>query len=273
MNFIGRLLVPVVVLLVFALLRRYLRLAPISLSERQYSVEDLSIRFRTTQWVVGISILLIGFVFAFGSYAGLVALNHFLATPDSSSDLVLLPQPSIWMFFPLFFGALTLAWEITLQIWALFGSRQEAALYSYWTSLKVGFDATKALRWMFTLIALPIGILTILALPMHAILGQTKIQECGYAFAPCKDYRYSDARQMTIVDGFRNRDGRLTPRAGIVIDFSDGRRWSSTNFGDSKPRLAPALEEFLENHVHLAYNYVPAEGDIPRFPVPGAQSK
>ncbi len=137
--------------------------------------------------------------------------------------------------------------------------------------MKVGFDATKALRWMFTLIALPIGILTILALPMHAILGQTKIQECGYAFAPCKDYHptYSDDRQMTIVDGFRNRDGRLTPRAGIVIDFSDGRRWSSTNFGDSKPRLAPALEEFLENHVHLAYNYVPAKGDIPRFPVPG----
>jgi hypothetical protein len=61
------------------------------------------------------------------------------------------------------------------------------------------------------------------------------IRDCGYAFAPCKIYRFADARRMTIIDGFRDRDSRLIRRAGIVIDFSDGQRWSRSGALSIKP--------------------------------------
>lgn len=66
----------------------------------------------------------------------------------------------------------------------------------------------------------------------------------------------------------RDRDGKLTRRAGIVIDFSDGRRWSSADIGDFNERLDPALEQFLENRTHLLYNYAQTEADIPPLPTP-----
>jgi len=68
---------------------------------------------------------------------------------------------------------------------------------------------------------------------------------------------------MTIIDGFRTRDGELTRRAGIVIDFADGRRWSSADVGDFNKRVEPAFEELLENKTRLDYNYAQTEADIP----------
>jgi hypothetical protein len=126
------------------------------------------------------------------------------------------------------------------------GHREDAVLYAYWTNLKAGFDSTKILRWLSILIVLPIAALTILALPMHVILGQAEIRDCGYAFRPCQVYRYSDARRMTIIDGFRDRNSRLTRRAGIVIDFSDGRRWSSADIGEFNARVTRDCKSFLQ---------------------------
>ena len=68
---------------------------------------------------------------------------------------------------------------------------------------------------------------------------------------------------MTIIEGFRTRDGKLTRRAGIVIDFADGRRWSSADVGDFSERVESTLEELLENKTRLGYNYSQTEADIP----------
>lgn len=68
---------------------------------------------------------------------------------------------------------------------------------------------------------------------------------------------------MTIIEGFRNRDGKLTRRAGIVIDFSDGNRWSSADYGDFRAGVDPALADFLQGKTHLDYDYAETEADIP----------
>ena len=207
---------------------------------------DLENRFGKTQWIVlGISMLGVGVLFAVSTHAALILLNKYFSTKDGPAESRLWQQSAVWWFLP-GFGALALSWEIVLQLWSDFGNREEAQLYNYWSVQKSGFDVTKLLRWMAILIVLPVGILTVLVLPMHASLRQDDIRDCGYAFATCKVYKYADARRMTMIEGFRTRDGKLTRRAGIVIDFSDGRRWSSAAIGDFNSTIDPGVPEFLK---------------------------
>lgn len=249
---------------VFSLARRYMSAASVKAPPGHPSMADLENRFSNTQWTwtVGISMLVVGVLFAISTHAALVLFNKYFSMKDGPAEFRIWQQSVIWWIFPLF-GAFALSWEIVMQLWSDFGNREEAHLYNYWSIQKSGFDVTKLLRWMAILIVLPIGILTVLALPMHAALRQNDIQDCGYAFTPCKLYRYLDARRMTVIEGFRTRDGKLTRRAGIVIDFSGGRRWSSADLGDFSPSVDPAFTEFLEKKTQLPLNRAQAEADIP----------
>jgi hypothetical protein len=256
----ARVLMAIAIPAVFALARRYF---PVSARQSQEeSIDELDSRFASLQWLVGLGMCVVGVLLAWGLYAGLVGENRYLANKDHTALLVLYPQSAIWWFLP-GFAALCLSWEITLQLMVLFGGRGEAESYSYWTSAKVGFDSTKVLRWMAAIIVLPIAILTFLELPVHVALGQDDIRDCGYGFAACKVYRYADARRMTIIDGYRSRDGKLERRAGIVMDFSDGRRWSSAEIGDFDAKVDPALQAFLAGKIALNYGHVATEAEIP----------
>ena len=242
-------LVPIAVYSAFALARRCLpaRSHP---SDSEFSSDDLSARFVTTQWLVNAGIIIVGVTFAFSMHALFVSLNRYASTSQNLDGLRLWPQPAIWWFFP-GFGALTISWELVLLLWSWFGNHHEAHLYESWSNRRAGIDCTKVLRWMGLLVALPIGVFTTLAIPMHATLGASGIIDCGYAFAGCRQYAYSDAKRMTQIDGFRNRDGTLAPRAGIVIDFKDGRRWSSAEWGDFSRSVDPALSELLKTRTGL----------------------
>ena len=251
----------IVVYFVLAIARRYMPAASVPPPEN-VSMADLNNRFGSMQWIVGISMMLIGVLFALSAHAVFVWLNRYIAAAEGPAEFTLWPQTAIWWFFP-GFGALALSWEIVLQLWSDLGNRENARLYNYWSVQKSGFNAPKLLRWMALLIALPIGILTLLALPMHAALRPDDIRDCGYAFASCETYRYADARRMTMIDGFRDRQGTLTKRAGIVIDYADGRRWSSADIGDFSASVDPALAEFLEKKTGLPLDHVPTEVDIP----------
>ena len=266
-NFLGIALVPAAVYIAFALARRYLP-APAQPRNIKISPDDLAARFGTTQWIFGISMTIVGLAFAWSTHALLVSVNRYYSIAQSSDGFRLWPQPAIWWFFP-GFGAIALSWELTLLAWSLFGGREEASLYDFWNSQRAGFNCRKILRWMGLLLVLPIGVLSIFAIPMHATLRQNDIIDCGYAFSACRTYRYADANTMTQIDGFRNRDGKLIPRAGVIIDFKDGRRWSSADWGDFNRSINPALVEFLEAKTGLQLEYATTEADIDKGKVGG----
>lgn len=167
----------------------------------------------------------------------------------------------MWWFLP-GFAALTLAWDATLGAWSFFGGKEEAILYNCWTTAKAGFNSTKVLRVMAVVIVLPISILTLLAVSQHAVLRAGGIKVRGYGFKVPITYRYSDTRRMTIIQGFRSRDGELTRRAGVVLDFADGRLWSSADLGDFKPTVDPALVTYLQARTGLDPQYAETEEDV-----------
>jgi len=262
LSILGKALVPFAVLTAFAVARRYLpaRAYPITITPPQ---QDLSERFQKIAWVVGPAMVLVGIAFAWAAHAILVGLKRYSSIAHSRGGFRLWPQPAIWWFLP-GFGAVTLAWEITLQLWSKFGNREEAALYNYWSCQRAGFDCTRLLRWMVVVIVFPIGILTALAISMHSTLGSDGIVDCGYAFSPCHTYRYADASHMTQIDGYRDRNGNLDQRAGIVVEFKDGRRWSSAEWGDFRKSVDPALIELLKAKTGLQLEYATTEADIRR---------
>jgi hypothetical protein len=260
-QFAAKAIVPAAVVIGFALARRYLKpSAP--LSEAQLSALDE--RFQRTRWVVGASVIAIAVAFVWCTHYILVSLNHHLAASDGPGTwLHLWPQPAIWWFFP-GFGAVALCWEITLQLWSAFGRADTARSYRLWSDSRAGLDCTRILRWMALVIAAPIGVLTALALPMHASLRSEDIRVCGYAWAGCTTFDYSKAVRMTQVEGFRDRNGKLHPRAGIILDFADGRRWSSAAIGDFRNSVDPALPAYLVEHTRLPLQHAETEGEIPR---------
>jgi hypothetical protein len=260
---IPQFLIPVAVGAGFAFLRRYVPAVAERDTLETQPIEELNARFRYTQWYFGLALVFVGVAFAWITYQCLFAANRYFAASEGPSRFQLLPQKAMWWFFP-GFGALVLSWDLTLFLWATFGNREDAALYVHWNDQRVGFDSRKAFGFMGLFIALPIGVLTVLALPMHTTLHEEDMHIRGYASMRSTVYRYSDARRITIVDGLRDRSGKFTPRAAIIIDFADGRRWSSATNRDFVRTPDPALAAFIQQKTGLTFGHVETESEIAR---------
>jgi hypothetical protein len=229
--------------------------------------EDLWAAFSGSRFTFQFWNAIVGILFCLGAYATLMAINVRLAGPSSATRIQLYPQPAMWWFFP-GFGAFCLAWDIRVLLWLLFGDSRKARLYRIWANRRAAGEqnvyATSPFnRWCIRLIVLPLALGTVLALNMHATVGPESIRDCGYAFKPCEVYPLSGARRITAIRGYRTKEGKFDPQAGLVIDFKDGRRWSSANWGDFKDAIDPNLTNFLLQKTSLALNTAVAEDDIP----------
>ena len=119
---------------------------------------------------------------------------------------------------------------------------------------------------MACLIALPIGIATLLAVPMHSTLHESELHVRTYASIAPMIFKYSEARRIFQVAGYRDRNGNLLKRSEIVLESQDGRRWHSGDNRSFETAVDPALAEFLLQKTELVMENVDTEADIPRYP-------
>jgi hypothetical protein len=251
--------IPALVAIVFGLARRYA--PPSAKSSSLPSLEELEARFSVTQWIVAAAMIGIGLLIFMTLHEMLVSTNRYLADMDGPAAFILLPQSAIWWFLP-GFAALTLTWDLTLWAWSLVGSKQAALQYEYWTNVKAGFNATRILRIMTAGIVFPIAVLTVLALPWHDSLQEIVIISHGYGLKQARRSDYSSARTLAVIEGFRNRDGELTRRAGCVLYFADGSKWSSAGIGNFVSTVDPAILSFLEHKTGLQPVYAETEAEL-----------
>jgi len=115
---------------------------------------------------------------------------------------------------------------------------------------------------MALLIVLPIGIASVLAIPLHSSLRDTNIVVGHYATLARQYLPYSQARRLVLVDGFRDRDGKFTQRAELLLDFKNGELWSSAANADFTPQVDLALFEFVRKKTGLAAEHVQSEEDL-----------
>jgi hypothetical protein len=251
--------VPMAVLATLAVARRHLPSRSPDTVNQIPAAE--AARFESYPWIFVPLMVLFGGAFCWITHALLVGANRWYSFRTSAEGIRLWPQSAIWWFFPAL-GALCLANEFVLQVWGAIGDRDTAELYARWSDEKTGYKARKLLLWMALLIALPIGFLTVLEIPVHATLRENEIVSCHYAFLGCESFSYSDARRITLVRGFRLKNGSIQQRAGIVIDFGDGRRWNSGDFGNFSRTVDPGLMEFLVAKTALPLGRAETDADI-----------
>ncbi|RSL14588.1 hypothetical protein EDE15_0040 [Edaphobacter aggregans] len=249
-----RIAVPAAVALVFALARKYMPPPP----ESTQVSSELTEEFSKLQWGLALVMILVAATFAYGSYTFLLWANGLLAGRDNPAILTLLPERAIWCFFPLF-GAASLTWELTFIAWSTFGNRQRAMKYAAWSNAKMGFNATRVLRILIVFVALPIGCLTLLALPLHTSFDQDGLKIGGYASLRSTYHPYSDIKTVLTVDGVRLRDGTLQHSPAIVLEFADGSRWSSADNRGRQKEIDPTLLALLQEKTHLTVQSIEAE--------------
>ena len=214
--------------------------------------EDLFAHFRDRQVLINACNVAVAIAFALAVRYGFEAINHRLAGPPGPGQIQLFPDPIIWWFFA-GFGALTLPWEITLQIWALFGNRRTVYLYRQWqkrsTSDDTDFtynDKLALYHWFILLITIPIAIANSLALNMHSTLGPDAIRVCGYAFKPCTVLSYSDIKAIAYLAP--KYAAKPPAAAKLIIEFNDGLIWSSANWGNENNDVDPAVVHLVAEH-------------------------
>jgi hypothetical protein len=263
-SLIGRMIVPAAVLAGLGLLRRFLPPRKVDPGESRAS-NQANDDFRGTQWVVGSSMVLVALTFALLTHSALVMANRYFAEADGPAAFRLLPSPVIWWFFP-GFGAICLTWPITLLIWSLFAAHDKIVRYSEWSDQRAGFDTMRAMYWMALLTAMPIGVATLLAIPIHSSLRDHDIAVGHYARFSSQHLPYSSARRLALVNGLRDRDGKFTPRADLIVDFANGTRWSSSDNRDFKLEVDPGLAEFIEQKTGLNPEQAETEADLAKLP-------
>ena len=262
-DLLRRAIVPFAVLLVFALVRKWLPAQDAASTADQPTREELDQQFRVANWIVQICMLLVCLAMTWLLHLLLVKSNQSFAESSPPAAFHLLPQTAIWWFFP-GFAALTLCWDITLFLWSLKAGSQQIMLYRRFSNLTVGFNVTKVMRILAVITLVPIAFFTAREIPAHVNLYADEIVAKDDAFAPESSYRYADVIRLIEIEGFRNRDGTLTRRAGLVLDFKDGRRWSSADIGDFQTKANPALRSFLEQKTHRTTDNTETTDDIPR---------
>jgi hypothetical protein len=261
-DLVGRMLVPVAVLTAFALLRRYVSARTAWVPSTPITTTEAA-KFGKWQWAVGAAMVCVALVFAFAGYEILLLANRYFAEADGPARFQLLPTKVIWGFFP-GFAALALTWEITKFLWSLAGNQGDIERYTAWGNEKTGFDGPRVLRWMALGIALPIGLVTLPAVPMHSTLREQDMLVRGYGQISAKHYAYSQARRLMSVEGFRDRNGKFTARADLIVEFADGYRWHSEANRDFETSVDPNLIDFLELKTGLALEQAPTEADLNR---------
>ena len=250
--------VPAAVIAVMGLMRRRLPATAAPTSEVAVGDED----FGPLQRPVYVTMVAVGIGLGYGTYRILLFANQWFANADGPAIFQLLPSKWIWFFLPLF-GALCVSWDISLWLWSFVEDRNRIQRYLEWSDARAGFNSTRALRWMTLLIALPVCILTLLALPMHSSVREDGITVRHYAGLSAVHHPYARARRLAWVDGFRGRDGVMTKRAEVLVDFDDSYQWSSVANRDLELLPDPGLVDFLQAKTGLPVLRAETERDLP----------
>ena len=227
--------------------------------------EDIWASFSNRRHLFQFWNLVVGLLFSFGVYLSLVAINRRLTGAAVPSEIHLFPSPFLWCFFPSF-GGFCLAWHLRVLLWSAVGNSRKTMLYRVWAKQRSdgepnAFGPSPFNRWFIRLIVAPVCLFTLLALNMHSTLGPDAIRECGYAFKPCKVLPYADLRRITLVA--RRESSKNTTGASLVLDFKDGHRWSTGDWGDEIDDVDPSVVSFLRQKITIPLAHANRIEEIP----------
>jgi hypothetical protein len=201
----------------------------------------------STMWALGIGFALLFFA--------LRSANHWWASLEGPSILTQYATSVLWCFFP-GFGALALPWP--LMVWYLrkVGRWEEADNIEDASDSKGRMNSFRVIKWLGMGVVAPIGFFTLLAIPIHLSISDSEVRVGHYGSFHTESFPLKEARRMTIVDGYRLRDGSFHPAKDVLIDFADGRRLRGNAVGDGGTNVPEDIMQLLIEKTGLAPKHV-----------------
>lgn len=213
----------------------------------------------SAMWALGIGLALQFFV--------LRGLNHWWASLDGPSILTQYPTSFIWAFFP-GFAALAMPWPLTVWYLRKVGRWEEADAIEDDSDDSGGANTYRVMKWLSIGLVGPIALFTLLALPIHMSISDSEVRIGHYASLRTERFPLSQARRVTIVDGYRLRDGSFRQAKDLIIDFADGRRLRGNQVGDGGTSIPDPVMQLLIAKAGLAPEHASTMDDIPETRAP-----
>jgi hypothetical protein len=210
----------------------------------------------SAMWAVGVGLALLYFV--------LKGLNSWWASLDGPSILTQYPPAVIWCFFPLF-AALAIPWPLTVWYLRKVGRWEEADAIEDSSDQKGGADTFRIMKWLSIGLVGPIGILTLLAIPIHLSISGSEVRVGHYASLRTERFALSEARRLTVVNGYRLKDGTFHSAPDVIIDFADGRRLDGNQVGDGGTSIRGDVMHLLIAETGLRPEHASTTHDIPEL--------
>jgi hypothetical protein len=171
-------------------------------------------------------------------------LNHWWASLDGSSLLTQYATPVIWCFFP-GFAAVAIPWPLTVWYLRKVGRWEEADAIEDDSDSKGGGDQFRIMKWLCIGVVLPIALFTLPAIPIHLSISDSEVRIGHYGSLHSESFPLKDARRLTVVDGYRLKDGSFHPAKDVLIDFAGGRRLRANAVGDGGTNVRTDVMQLL----------------------------
>lgn len=248
----------VVFSLIIALFRR---IAPPRLraTERPYSESQVPEPLPTgiigsATWTLAIGLALLFFV--------LRAANHWWATLDGPSILTEYATPVIWAFFP-GFAAIAIPWPLTVWYLRKVGRWEEVDSVEDDSDAKTGGNSFRIMKWLSIGLVGPIALFTLSAIPIHLSISNSEVRIGHYGSLHSEIFPLSEARRLTIVDGYRLKDGSFHAAKDVLVDLADGRRFRGNAVGDGGTNVPEDVLQLLIAKTGLLPEHALTEDDVP----------
>jgi len=94
-------------------------------------------------------------------------------------------------------------------------------------------------------VVLPIALFTLPAIPIHLSISDSEVRIGHYGSLHSESFPLKDARRLTVVDGYRLKDGSFHPAKDVLIDFAGGRRLRANAVGDGGTNVRTDVMQLL----------------------------
>jgi hypothetical protein len=193
-------------------------------------------------WVIGFALLASFFLLRYA--------NHLWAQMDGPAEIRIFAVPWLWEFFP-GFAALSVPWPLTLWLLRRMGRNDEADTIAERSNSESGFNSYRVLKWFSFGVALPIGLFTLPAIPIHLSVTDLEVLVGHYGEWKPEVFHLDQAVRATLVETERDRTGKVRRGRDLFIDFRDGRRLDANAAGDGGSSADPALVRLLLDRTGL----------------------
>jgi len=242
---------------VFAVFRK---LAPPRIRGAEHRYDEAQVPEPLPTGLIGAAMWALGLALALLFFA-LKTANRWWAGLDGPSVLTQYATPWTWCFFP-GFAALAAPWPATVWYLRKIGRWEEADAIEDEADSKGRANSYRVMKWLCIGVVCPIAVFTLLAIPIHLSIAGLEVRVGHFASIRSERFDLRKARRLTIVDGYRERDGTFHSAKDLIIDFTDGRRLRGNQVGDGGTNIRDDVMDMLLTKTHLTPHHASTIDDI-----------